>query len=263
MISQAKVLTLIVFGLLFLNLSAQDDFENDPVAKLPNEDRTFRLGIQVNPNIAWMKSNRTGFESNGSKMGFAYGLSFEYFLSNNYLLSTGLFLQNTPGKVKYVGVTDGLDNLYVADVEATYKFRYIELPLTLKLRTNEIGYFTYYANIGLKAGINYKSKAEFEYNYSDGILPIQQSANYTLDDASDDANFMNMAMVIGAGVEYNISGNTSLILGLTFNNGFINQFDRTVSDVTDENILLLGGDLSNKEANANLNYMALNIGIYF
>lgn len=263
MLSKTKILTLIVFGLLFLNLSAQDGFENDPVAKLPDEDRTFRLGIQFNPNLSWMKSNRTGFDSNGSAIGFAYGLSFEYFLTNNYLLSSGLFLQYTPGKVKYTGITQGLDNIWVSDVEATYKFRYIELPITLKLRTNEIGYFTYYANIGLKCGVNYKSSAEFDYLYQDGTGPISKSANYILDDASEDVNFLNMAMVIGAGFEYNISGNTNLMLGITFNNGFINQFDRTVSDASSNGITITGGNISDKDANANLNYLALNIGVYF
>ena len=35
--------------------------------------------------------------------------------------------------------------------------QYINIPLGLKLKTNEIGYFTFYANLGLDAGINIKA----------------------------------------------------------------------------------------------------------
>ena len=56
MINRTKVLTLIVFGLIFLNLSAQeDDFNNDPVAKLPDDNRTFRFGLHFSPDISWLK----------------------------------------------------------------------------------------------------------------------------------------------------------------------------------------------------------------
>ncbi len=55
MMQKTKILTLIIFGLLFTNISAQEDsFNNDKVAKLPDEDRKFRFGLQFNPNKAIM-----------------------------------------------------------------------------------------------------------------------------------------------------------------------------------------------------------------
>ena len=76
MIQKTKVLTLIVFGLIFLNLSAQDDaFANDKEAVLPDENRKVRIGLQFSPNISWLKANSDGYESNGNKIGFGYGLS--------------------------------------------------------------------------------------------------------------------------------------------------------------------------------------------
>lgn len=149
MIQKTKVLTLIVFGLLFLNLSAQDDaFANDKEAKLPDENRKVRIGLQFSPNISWLKANSDGYESNGNKIGFGYGLSVEYFINKNNLLSTGINLLYAGGDLKYKGTTSGLLRTYAADVQQTYNLRYIELPITLKLRTNEIGYFTYMDNLG-------------------------------------------------------------------------------------------------------------------
>ena len=221
MIQKTKILTLIVFGLLFLNLSAQEgDYSNDPIAKLPDDDRKFRFGLQFSPNISWLKTNRTGYSSEGSKFGYSYGLSFEYFMTKNYLFSTGLSVLNTGGKLRY--------NLLLGD----YEIKYVEVPLLLKLRTNEIGYLTYYGQFGFMTGFNINSSADF----GSGVF-------VTNDAISSETNFMNVSLAIGIGVEYNISGNTSLNTGIIFSNGFVDQFD---------------GD-----ASGNLNYVALNIGIFF
>ena len=85
--------------------------------------------------------------------------------------------------------------------------------------------------------------------------------------ASEEINWINLSLVIGAGVEYNISGNTSLMLGITFNNGFVNQLDTKVHVLNTNGDALIDIDgnpvYSEKDASANLNYFALNIGIYF
>ena len=237
MIQKTKVLTLIVFGLLFLNLSAQEDsFSNDKSAKLPDDDRKFRFGLQFSPNISWLKTNRTGYKSDGSKVGFSYGLSFDYFITKNYLFSTGLEVLNSGGRIIYKD-----DNALFTEVVEDFKLKYVEVPLLLKLRTNEIGYLTYFGQFGFMVGFNVGSSSTTEYNINEVsgfvITPTSELPSST------PTNFMNLALSMGVGVEYNISGNTALILGFTFNNGFVDQ---------------LKGD-----AIANLNYVALNIGVCF
>ena len=269
MIQKAKVLTLIVFGLFFINLSAQEDnFSNDPNAKLPDEDRKFRFGLQFSPNISWLKANTAGYESNGTKMGFSYGLSFEYFISKNYLFSTGINLLKVGGKLSYNTVADVSDVATLVinqpvDIEKDYTLKYIEVPLMLKLKTNEIGYLTYFGQFGFNVGFNYKSRSNFKYP-SDFILKSQK---FSSDDISDEINWINLSLVIGLGVEYNISGNTALMLGITYNNGFINQLDTKVNvlDANGNALIDSNGNpvYSEKDASANLNYIALNIGIFF
>ncbi len=74
-------------------------------------------------------------------------------------------------------------------------------------------------------------------------------------------------MVIGAGLEYNISGNTSLSIGITYNNGFVDQLDSRIIEFDDSGAPLLNsaGEILESEngVNVNLNYFALNIGIFF
>jgi len=275
MIQKTKVLTLIVFGLLFINLSAQDgNFENDPNAKLPDEDRKFRFGLQFSPHVSWFKTNTDGYESAGTQIGFSVGPVFEYFLSKNYLFSTGFTILNSGGDVKfksgvvYDRTAQGLPNLYfLSEVEQKYSLKYIELPLLLKLRTNEIGYLTYFGQFGFKVGFNYGSTIEETHSYYDEVAQIEKTITDKIGNASGSVNFLNMSLVIGAGVEYSISGNTSLMLGLTFNNGFISQLDTDVIayDANGNSFLDSSGNpvLLNKDVSANLNYISLNIGIFF
>jgi opacity protein-like surface antigen len=269
MLQKTKVLTLILFGLLFLNLSAQEgDFENDPIAKLPDENRSFRFGLQFSPNISWLKANTAGYESNGSKIGFNYGLSAEFFLTKNYLFSTGVSILNSGGNLTYTGTSY---RYFSTKVNEKLKLKYIEIPFLLKLKTNEIGYLSYFAQIGLKGGFNFKAKTSYTYSNTGTngftIVPTNGSTLNEDDEFDAEINWINLYLVIGAGVEYNISGNTSLMLGITFNNGFINQLD-SKAHLLDDNGSVLFDDFGNpiyseKDANANLNYIALNIGIYF
>lgn len=238
MIQRTKVITLILFGLLFTNLSAQEgSFNDDKVANLADDDRTYRFGLQFSPNISWIKTNSTGYLNDGSKVGFSYGLSFEYFMTKNYLFSTGIGIVKGGGSLIYEN-----KNLVSNDIQEDFKLKYIEVPLLIKMRTNEIGYLTYFGQFGLMAEFNLGSSSTADYqinsdNFGFVITPAPEPPSST------GIGFMNLALSIGGGVEYSISGNTSLMLGVTFNNGFVDQLD---------------GD-----ASANLNYVALNIGIYF
>ena len=267
MIQKTKVITLILFGLLFFDLSAQEDgFENDKVANLPDNEKKVRFGLQFSPNLSWFKANTEGYKSEGTKFGFSYGLSLEYFMTKNYLFSSGISVLQTAGNISYKGVFNGLnvqnDLVYVpSDIYVSYKIKYLEIPLVLKLRTNEIGYLTYFGQFGLKAGFNYSAKSDYEYIYGSSVSKIFSN------DAKEDINWINLSLVIGVGLEYNISGNTSLSLGLTFNNGFINQLDTKLNELDVNGNALIDNEgnpvLTGKNASANLNYVALNIGIYF
>ncbi|MBW6483167.1 MAG: PorT family protein [Vicingaceae bacterium] len=206
-----KLITLILFSVIFLNLSAQED-----------DDRSFRFGLHFSPNISWLNASSDGYEKNGPRIGFAYGLSAEFFLAKNYLFSTGFSLTSLGGNLSYSGVYNEPNTFIFSPtrVNQSYNLKYVEIPLSLKLRTNEIGYMTYYGNFGFKTGVNYSAKGDFDY----------KSKNVSRNDESikSDISFFNMWLIVGIGAEYSISGNTAIMFGLTFNNGFINTLDNKV-----------------------------------
>jgi hypothetical protein len=85
----------------------------------------------------------------------------------------------------------------------------------IKLKTNEIGYFTYFAELGFNSQINVGSRAKSTDNHLNKEI------------ISKEINLPNMSYFFGGGVEYNIGGNTSLLAGVFFNNGFIDVLTNT------------------------------------
>src|SRR6188768_3568096 len=121
-------LALLAGTLLAMNVNAQDE-------------KKFRLGLEICPNMAWLKSDVKGFENDGSPVGFRFGLLGDFRLGGdkNYYFSTGVFMNNLKGKTKVSFVdTSGTTSKATAE----YKFQYVEVPLSIKLKTDEIGYIT-------------------------------------------------------------------------------------------------------------------------
>lgn len=258
---KTKILTLMLSGLLISNLSAQDDnFKNDPVVTTQKDVPTFRLGLHFSPNIAWLNLNTTGYSSNGGRIGFAYGLSTEFYLSKNYLFSTGFSINNVGGKLQYESVYEDNGILKPSEIKQTININYVNIPLTLKLKTNEIGYITYFGNFGFNTGIKYNSKTDIEY---------VDFKNITQTDVANTnkVSLININLIVGAGLEYNISGNTNIALGVTFHNGFTDIIRSKTHELDANGKALIdsGGKAvySEKQVSATLNYFSLDLGIYF
>jgi hypothetical protein len=109
---------------------------------------------------------------------------------------------------------------------AFYPFR---LPET---QIEQIGYITYYAQLGFTPQFNIGSRA----TSTDDLL--------NKDNVSQEINLFNLSYFFGGGIEYNIGGQTSLITGIFFNNGFLDVF-------------------SSSKHKAVLNYFTFRIGMMF
>lgn len=254
----AKILTLTLFGFLFSNLYSQEN--KDPEVKFQKDTPSFRLGLHFSPNLSWFGLNTTGYEKDGSRMGFAYGISTEFFLAKNYLFSTGFSINNVGGKMKYEGVYENLGVSVASSVKQSIKVNFIDIPLMLKMRTNEIGYMTYYGKFGFIAGIKYNSKSNYEY-------VDQNSIKQTDVNNSSNISFFNMNLVVGGGAEYNLSGNTNIMFGISYHNGFIDISKSKTHEINALGKAAIGADgkpvYTDKGVSATLNYFSLDLGIYF
>ncbi|MCF8331823.1 MAG: PorT family protein [Bacteroidales bacterium] len=214
----------------FVKINAQEDL------------KPFRFGLHASPSISWIKPDVQEYESDGSKIGFSYGVIADFNLSENYAVSTGIDISYFGGKASYEDKLDpyGFESTETGNIKSTYNLQYLQIPVMIKMSTNEIGYFTYFANVGLGTAIRLKASGEDVYN----------ETTITREDLSDDVAFFRESLIIGLGTEYSIAENVSLIGALNFNNGFTTTIKRKNHDL-------------DKNGNAIANYIELKLGIIF
>lgn len=207
--------------------------------------KRLRLGIGASPSLSWMSSDYKNVVGDGVKLSVKYGINFDYRILDNYYFSGGLKMSSLNGKLKYADEnlpfmagntlvlfnTDGSEN-----VSIDYKLKYIEIPLGMKLKTNEIGYLTYFARFGLNPAIN--------------ISAIGSANQLSIEDVdiNDEVNFFTLGYHFGAGVEYALSTNFIFMGGISYNQGFIDVTSSTDGREKDKTVI---------------SSVALNFGIFF
>ena len=187
----------------------------------------FRFGLTGSPVFSWMKIDGEEFQNEGSRLGFQYGLLLDQTIGNveRYAFSTGFIINMTGGQYSYTDTTpvaiDSISVITSRAKEVVAKVQYIEIPLTIKLRTNEVNYMTYYGQFGITPGINIRARGEFT---SDPDPSGENASDLDLreDNNPDDikCNIFNISLTLGAGLEYSMSENTALVGGVFFQNGF-------------------------------------------
>jgi Outer membrane protein beta-barrel domain len=232
------------------------------------DGKAVRLGLKLSPNLGWYNSSDNQLTPAGSLLGYGFGLLAEFKLAknNNYGLVTGLNITNQAGKLEYKSVAiDGLQ-YYAADALAEQKLRYIDIPLMLKLKTNEIGYMTYFFNVGLMGGFNIRSVQDITLTYKTNTETKSQIIEKQ--DINDQILVSRALFVAGAGAEYNIGGNTSLFASITWNNGLTNLYGKKATfykydSAGNPEIDPSGNPVVNGKFKAISNFLSLDLGVYF
>lgn len=250
------------------------------------DDRKFRFGLQAQPAFTWYKPEDVKkFSSGGSKVKFAWGLNTEFRLTENIWFCTGLSINydggilNFTDSAKYYKNSDGYAELSAVksadyknyDVvllkKRTYNVTYVTLPINLKMKTNEIGYFRYYGLFGLTLGFRAKATANdegTEFRYASGaastsnLIYALPNNSYTEEKIinNSDMQIFRTGLNIGGGAEWNLSGNTSLVFGATYNLGFSNV-------LKGESKFLLRNNDSAVKQKANSQNILITIGVLF
>lgn len=222
-----KILTGIL--LLFLTSTAFAQYRAEPYYG-------FRLGLAAYPTIGWAKPE-TG-TSNGVNLGFSYGLIGDFNFAENYSFSTGLTITSINGKTTEINPSPYHDPFATTNptpYELKYMLQYVEIPLTIKLKTEKVGLVRWYGQFGLSNNFNIGAKQNVSVN-----------GRRTIDGMhiKKDINFYRAGLIVGGGLEYDIAKSTSVTTGLTFNNGF--------TDITDD-----------KNRSVKNHYIAINFGVFF
>ena len=210
-----------------------------------SQQKPFVFGFKAGPTMGWMKPDATGYESDGMKAGFSWGFIADFFLMENYGIATGFDVIFMNGGIKMPQQIVVDEDTVQGSLNRKYKLKYLQIPITLKMRTKELGKFRIFGQIGLGSSFLLGAEADDEFSYEQGDVSNEDIDIY------DDITFMRESLIIGAGAEYSLGGSTNLTAELIFNNGFMN--------------ILKGQNSIDPTINndAKANFLALEIGIVF
>jgi hypothetical protein len=175
------------------------------------------FGIHADPVISWFGSDIKETKYN------------KYF-TPNYSFSTGISLLNAGGRLVSSDTTimefTNFNSTVLPGKPVIYKIQYLAVPIGLKLQTNQIGYITFFSDLGIDPKVVVGGKAD---------IP---SLNVSGEKAISELRVFNMSYHVTAGIEYSLGGTTAMVLGLNFENNFL--------DITKDNKPQLKDKVSHK-----------------
>ncbi|MDU0370866.1 porin family protein [Hymenobacter endophyticus] len=171
------------------------------------------IGLKVSPSVTHLRTDSPsayGFENQQSKVGIGGGIIVDYFFGQNYAFGTGLELTGKGGTISY------FDPARNARIEQKIGLQYLQVPLTVKLFTNDIATDTkLYFQLGgtLNAAIAGRINGEKRYVDPTTTQETKAAKHVIIPDAGLRGAF---------GVEYQLGQSTKVLLGLSYNRGLFN-----------------------------------------
>jgi hypothetical protein len=170
------------------------------------------FGLFADPVISWFSTDTKETRNVGARPGFNFGLTYNRYFADNYAFSTGISILSAGGTLKDTARILYLTNTtraIPANEPVTYRVQFINIPVGLKFKSNQIGYLTFFSDVGLDP------KVVIAGNFD---IP---SLGYRKEGALNELNRFNLGYHIMAGVEYSLGGSTAVVLGLGFENNFL------------------------------------------
>jgi hypothetical protein len=226
-------------------------------------DKKVRFGLKITPTPTWLRSGDTKLvDKSGVKFGFGFGLQLEFRLGNTACFVTGVGGDFLGGKQTYKngqGLVLTSDGKYVKSADHDFgdipsvmastqtlttnnkiyeiksrsvKSTYITIPILLKLKTKDINHMKYFGMFGGNIAIQTKYQAteelsELNYNSSTGKYESGATTTFSGMKPSGDLIPFNIALNVGLGFEYNLSGSTSFFMSANYIRGFFNTYQGT------------------------------------
>ncbi len=185
--------------------------------------RVLEMSFRVAPGFSFNSAEGTGaysqFQPNGLGVRLSLGPSLDYFFyKDRYAFSTGLWYTVNRSSFLVPG-SFGQDRFRpgLPPVESVYNLQYLQIPLTVKLYANELGpSLRGYIQCGGLLSIKLAEKA---LDQPTNPLYRQATAAGTYE---RQYGFMDVGVLLGAGVQYKINDVNALNLGLSYQRGLVN-----------------------------------------
>lgn len=218
----------------------------------------FAFGFKLGPGFDFTGSTTGGAVNEGTRVGMNFGLAAEFYFAENYAIVSGININLNRGHYSFTdGRLDSLSVLQTYNVDRLYKGTVYEIPLMLKMMTNQFGNFPmrYYAQVG--AGLGFASKVKVADAFEDVVRPEEYTGTN-----KEFSNF-RVALKAGIGAQYPIDETMRVFLGLNFSHDFVNN----INSISPNYYKYYQGDTRIGERDVRLNLLqnrfAIEVGILF
>lgn len=205
----------------------------------PNDAQSqgYHLGLQLAPNVSMAEPRELSHAAIQSEAHFGYGFVFDAMFTEKYAIGTGVNVFYNGGITQHLAFQEDENGLFIEAVQLVQQQQYVEIPLTFKMRTNEIGYTTYFGQFGAGFGLNVRSEGSqkttsfatldslgsvMEVVFSQPALEAAESEQVSM---ADRTRLFRPSMIIGLGAERRLTGSTALVFALRYNVGLRSQYE--------------------------------------
>ena len=239
------------------------------INSLYGQDRTVRIGFQTSPMISWINNDDNLIIRNGGNIGLKLGTTADIYFRDNYSFTLGINLAfHEGGEFRYEIGGNYLPKSDLSDpallqtgekplpdgTKIQYNLQYIEFPIGLKIRSKEFGYIRYFVEAPV---FHFAFLTRGRGDIESDQFKFEQENIYK------DLSVFNVFWGFGAGLEYSISENNSLVGGLYYQNGLI-DFTRDNGHRAVDNPEIIPPYLLQKDdSRATVSNIILKIGILF
>ena len=219
----------------------------------------FAFGFKLGPNWGWTGSTTGAAVSNGARTGFDVGVVAQYYFADNYALVSGINVDFLGGKYMFDKarmVTDSLNPdgyLEIYGVNRIYKSTLYEIPLMLKMETNDLGNLPLRAYAQVGGGVGYAQKVKVKDAIPAEGIETPDEWGVTNKEFSN----LRASLKIGAGAQYALDESTRLFAGIYFSHDLLNN----INSISPNYYKFYNGDKELGERETKLNMVQNRIGI--
>ena len=230
------------------------------------QNNGFAFGIKLGPNFGWTGS--TTAESLGARTGFDVGVVGEYYFADNYAIVSGVNVSFLGGHYLFDNahiVSDSLNPdgfLEMYGVDRLYKSTIYEIPLMLKMVTNEFGDIPLRAYLEVGGGIGLAAK---KVSVKDAIPAEGIATPDTWSVTNKEFSNLSASLKIGAGAQYALDESTRLFAGVYFSHDFINMINYISPDYCGNYYDAEGNNIGDRDPKLKVlqNRIGLEVGVLF
>jgi Outer membrane protein beta-barrel domain len=193
--------------------------------QVANGQGKIRFNVHFDPQFAWLSSSdHDKVDPDGSIFHMQAGIQMDYFFQENYAFVLGFGINNMGGNLMYSDIVTYENDSQPVIIEpgqlVKMNLQYLDIPLGLKLKTEELGYGTFFLQLGFNPMFNINAHI------------TSKDGTYDKEYIKDSVNTFCLGYHVGAGIEYRLGGNTAAIGGIRWTSGLTNVTEQDGSNIS-------------------------------